>query len=71
MSKVKVVPVKLQDQITQLDDLLAWFDNSDIDLDEALQKFDQGVLLAEDIKKRLGQLQNKITVLKQRFDQSE
>lgn len=59
----------LQDQIAQLDTLLAWFDQPDIDLDEALQKFDQGVKIAETIKKRLGELENKITVLKERFDQ--
>ncbi|MGH7196266.1 MAG: exodeoxyribonuclease VII small subunit [Candidatus Saccharimonadales bacterium] len=61
---------KLSDQLTELDELLAWFDQDDIDLDEALKKFDQGVALAEDIKKHLAQLENKITVLKERFDQT-
>jgi exodeoxyribonuclease VII small subunit len=60
----------LQKQLVELDDVLAWFDRPDIDLDEALQKFDEGVKLAEAAKAKLTQLENKITVLKQRFDQS-
>ena len=61
----------LREQMAQLEALIAWFDQADFDLDEALVKFDQGVELAEAIKKRLGALENKITVLKQRFDQTE
>lgn len=60
----------LHDQLAELDVLLAWFDKPDLDLDEALQKFDEGVKLVEGIKKQLGTLENKITVLKQKFDQN-
>jgi len=59
----------LQKQLAELDDVLAWFERPDIDLDEALQKFDQGIQLAEAAKNKLTQLENKITILKQRFDQ--
>ena len=59
----------LQQQLADLDAVLAWFDKSDIDLDEALAKFDHGVKLAESAKNKLTQLENKISVLKQRFDQ--
>jgi len=59
----------LQEQLAQLDTLIAWFDRDDFDLDEALQKFEAGVKLAETIKDRLATLENKITVLKERFGQ--
>jgi exodeoxyribonuclease VII small subunit len=59
----------LQQQLAELDDVLTWFDNPDIDLDDALAKFDHGVKLAEAAKEKLISLENKITVLKQRFDQ--
>ena len=59
----------LQDQLTELDQLLAWFDKPDIDLDEALKKFDEGVKLTEAIKHRLTTFENKVTILKKRFDQ--
>ena len=59
----------LQQQLADLDEVLAWFDRPDIDLDEALTKFDEGVKLAESAKAKLEKLENKISVLKQRFDQ--
>lgn len=59
----------LQQQLAELDDVLAWFDRPDVDLDEALAQFDRGVKLAEAAKTKLTQLENKITILKQRFDQ--
>lgn len=61
--------VTLQTQLAELDELLAWFDRPDVDLDEALAKFDQGVKLTEDIKERLATFENKVTILKKRFDQ--
>lgn len=60
----------LSDQLRQLDQLIAWFDQDDFDLDEALGKFDEGVKLTEQIEARLGKLENKITVLKQKFEAS-
>lgn len=60
----------LQQQLAELDEVLVWFDRPDIDLDEALAQFDRGVKLAEAAKTKLTQLENKITILKQRFDQS-
>lgn len=59
----------LNNQLAELDELIAWFDQHDFDLDEALAKFDHGVALTETIRARLDTLDNKITVLKQRFDQ--
>lgn len=59
----------LQQQLTELDAVLAWFDQPNIDLDEALKKFDHGVRLAESAKAKLARLENKISVLKERFDQ--
>ncbi len=68
MSSAKTEPT-LQQQMAELDALLAWFDQPDIDLDEALNKFDHGVKLAEQLKTRLETLENKISILKERFDQ--
>ena len=69
MSKDNSKPT-LQSQMTALDEILAWFDKPDIDLDQALGKFEEGVQLADKINKQLADLENKITVLKQKFDQS-
>ncbi len=60
----------LQAQIDELEALIAWFEQDDVDLEEAIAKFEQGSELAGAIKERLGALENKITVLKQRFDET-
>ena len=58
----------LNQQLAELDDIIAWFDQDDFDLDHALAKFDEGVVLADAIKERLATFENKVTVLKERFD---
>lgn len=70
MSNAKTEPT-LEQQMTELDELLAWFDQPDIDLDEALSKFEDGVKLAERLKKRLEVVENKVSILKERFDQEK
>lgn len=67
MSNAKNKPIATQ--LAELDNLLAWFNQPDIDLDQALQKFETGVALAEAIKKQLASAENKITLIKERFDQ--
>ena len=70
MSNQKNDP-SLSDQLRQLDELIAWFDQDGFDLDEALKKFDEGIKLTETIEARLNTLENKITVLKKRFGEAE
>lgn len=57
----------LSEQLRELDELIAWFDQDDFDLDEALKKFDEGVKLTAEIEERLKKLENKITVLREKF----
>lgn len=61
----------LNEQLAALDELMAWFEQDDFDLDQALAKFDEATALVKDIKKRLATLENKITVLTTRFDRSD
>ncbi len=58
----------LNQKLEELDKLLEWFDSADIDLDEAIKKFDAGTKLTKDIRDHLKTIDNKITVLKERFD---
>ena len=61
---------KISDKLSELEELLAWFEQDDLDIEEALAKYEKGQALAGDIKKRLGEVENKITVLEKRFDQA-
>lgn len=65
----KKTEISLQQQIDELEQLINWFEQDDIDLEQAIAKFEEGSRLAEAIKQRLGGLENKITVLKERFDE--
>jgi len=60
----------IAEKLTELEELLAWFEQDDLDIEEALKKYEKGQVLAADIKKRLGEVENKITVLEKRFDQA-
>lgn len=56
----------------KLDDLrqrVSWFDSEEFILAEAIDRFKQAEELAADIERDLTSFQNKITVLKQRFDE--
>ncbi len=63
--------LSLQKQLTELDELLMWFEQDDFDLEEALGKYEHGMALVEQIKKRLVDVENKVTVLQRKFDQAD
>lgn len=68
MSKQSKDEQSIQVLMTQLDELVAWFNQDNLDIEEALAKYEETVKLADTIKNRLSEVDNKITVLKQRFD---
>ncbi len=47
----------------ELDELLSWFENEDLDVDEAISKYEQAKKLAKELHKYLQDAQNKITKL--------
>ncbi|HEX4662291.1 MAG TPA: exodeoxyribonuclease VII small subunit [Candidatus Saccharimonadales bacterium] len=59
----------LQAQLSELDELLAWFEQTDFDVEAALQKYEDGMKLIGEISDRLKTVENKVEVLKKRFDQ--
>lgn len=58
----------IQSKINQLNELVAWFDNEDFELESAMDKFKQAEKLALEIETDLKSLKNDINVLKQKFD---
>lgn len=60
--------VNLQKQLEELEAIVAWFEQDDIEIETAIAKFEEGSKLADSIKEKLARLENKITVLKTRFD---
>ncbi|MDT4880894.1 hypothetical protein FQZ97_1166950 [compost metagenome] len=58
----------IQQKTTELTELVAWFDNDDFTLEQALDKFKAAEKLAQDIEKDLTTLRNDIEVVKKSFD---
>ena len=54
--------------VVEFEGIVAWFDNEDIDIEQATKKLEQGSALAEEIKKQLTESKNQIEVVKQKFD---
>jgi exodeoxyribonuclease VII small subunit len=58
----------IQEKRAELSELVAWFDSDAFVLEDALVKFKQAETLAKEIEADLASVQNKITVLKEKFD---
>ena len=61
----------IREKMAKLDEMVAWFDGDEFELEQALAKFHEAEKLAEEIEKDLLELKNDITVIKERFDKTE
>lgn len=61
----------VQEKLTQLSELVSWFQSPAFKLEDAFDKFKQAESLAEEIEKDLTKLKNDIKVVKKRFDTEE
>jgi exodeoxyribonuclease VII small subunit len=59
----------LRTKLDELQQIVSSFDRDDLSVEDALEQFEKGSKLSEDIEKQLAELKTKITVLKERFDQ--
>jgi exodeoxyribonuclease VII small subunit len=55
-------------KLKELEDITKWFESSEVDLDQALVKFERGMELAGELKTRLQSVENRIEQIKQKFD---
>ena len=58
----------LQEKLTELDELVDWFNTDDFALEEAVERFKKADSLAQEIEHDLEKIKNDITVLAERFD---
>lgn len=59
----------IEEKMTDLDALVAWFDGDEFSLERALDVYKQAEKLAEEIEQELSTYKNEIIVLKKKFDQ--
>ena len=58
----------LRTKLDELQQIVSSFDRDDLSVEDALEQFEKGSKLSEDIEQQLAELKTKITVLKERFD---
>lgn len=58
----------VQQKLTDLSEVIAWFQSPSFKLEEAVTKYKEAEALAETIEKDLMKLKNDIVVVKKRFD---
>lgn len=58
----------VQEKLTDLSELVAWFQGASFKLEDALEKYKQAETLAEEIEKDLTKLKNDVKVVKKKFD---
>jgi len=51
----------------ELEKISEWFETEEVDLDEGLKKFERGLELATDCKKKLTEVENKVEEIKKKF----
>ena len=61
--------LSIAEKTAKLDELIAWFDSDDFELEKALDKFKEAEKLAQEIERDLMSLKNNIEVVKARFDE--
>jgi exodeoxyribonuclease VII small subunit len=52
----------------ELEGIVSWFEREEVDLEEGIRKFERGLELAERCKKRLKDVENRVTAIKSKFD---
>ena len=69
MSEQNNTPEKsVQEKLTDLSELVGWFQGSSFQLETALDQFKEAEALADQIEKDLTKLKNDITIVKKKFD---
>jgi exodeoxyribonuclease VII small subunit len=58
----------VQEKMSELSELVAWFQSPAFTLEDAVSKFKAAEALAEEIEKDLTKLKNDIKVVKKKFD---
>lgn len=61
----------VQEKLSELSEMVGWFQGASFKLEEAVDKFKAAEKLAEEIEKDLTKLKNDIKVVKKKFDSED
>lgn len=60
-------PFQFDKALKELEEITAWFESSDVDLDQGIAKFERGMELSAQLKEHLQAVENKVEKIKARF----
>ena len=61
-------PANFSKELKELEAIVEWFESDEVDLNAALPKFERGMELAARLKKHLATVENKVEVIKKKFE---
>lgn len=56
-------------QLEELERIVEWFESEEVDIDQALEKFERGMELASNLEEQLGEMENKVREITQKFNE--
>jgi exodeoxyribonuclease VII small subunit len=63
--------LSITEKTAKLDELVAWFDSEEFELEQSLEKFKEAEKLAADIENDLAEMKNEVNIIKKKFDEAE
>ncbi len=60
----------IQGKMKKLEEIVQWFESDDVDIDEALAKYETGLKLANQLQEDIKSTKNKFTKIKKSFDKA-
>lgn len=69
--KKETKPIDVAKGFDELESIASWFEKGDGDLDQGLQKFERAMSIAEVLKKRIQEAENKMKEIKKKFSNEE
>ncbi|MDR3125840.1 MAG: exodeoxyribonuclease VII small subunit [Candidatus Nomurabacteria bacterium] len=58
----------IKQNLDKFEEIVAWFNSDDIDIEKSVAKYEAGAKLAAEIEQQLASQKNRIKVLSQKFD---
>lgn len=56
------------EQLAELEKIVAWFEKGELSIEEALIKFERGLVLAQTLQQYLGTVEQRVVAMKKKFN---
>jgi len=60
-------PFEFEKALKELENITAWFESTEVDLDQGIAKFERGMELASNLKTHLATIENRVEKIRERF----